>query len=68
MWDTINQLEDISRILRDSDVTFLNLEGPICDLSWEETGHKCNGQPDCFEFRTPTRYAAYLAEAGVKVV
>jgi len=47
--------------LRDADVTFGNLEGPLCDGG--ET-HKCGSGGNCYAFRTPTRYGTYFDEAG----
>lgn len=51
--------------LRDADVTFINLEGPLADGL---PSKKC--RPDstaCYAFRTPTRFTAGLVDAGVDV-
>lgn len=56
----------VRSLLTDADVTFANLEGPLCDSG---TTEKC--KPDstaCYAFRTPTRYAPYLTAAGIDVV
>lgn len=58
-------LEAVAPLLRDADVTFANLEGPLCDSG---TSDKCRPGSKCFAFRTPTAYGAYLADAGVDVV
>lgn len=47
--------------LRDADVTFGNLEGPLCDSG---TTNKCGPGENCYAFRTPTRFGAYLKDAG----
>jgi hypothetical protein len=54
-------LTGVAAILRDADVTFGNLEGPLCDTG-ETT--KCADGGNCYAFRTPTRYGAYLKDAG----
>ena len=60
-------LEAVAPLLRDADLTFANLEGPLCDTG---ASTKCPPKPKpgtCFAFRTPTRYGKYLQEAGVDV-
>ncbi len=52
----------VSALLQDADLTFANLEGPLCD-SGKTT--KCRNGGNCYAFRTPTSYAKVLAEAGV---
>lgn len=47
--------------LRDADVTFGNLEGPLCD---EGTTQKCGEGGNCYAFRTPTSYGRWFREAG----
>jgi poly-gamma-glutamate capsule biosynthesis protein CapA/YwtB (metallophosphatase superfamily) len=54
--------------LLDADLTFGNLEGPLCDRG-ETT--KCKpGAPEgtCYAFRSPSRYAKVYALAGFDVV
>jgi hypothetical protein len=65
--DDANILEGVKDLLRDADVTFANLEGPLCD-GGEAT--KCGPVPTgrCYAFRTPGRYVSYLKEAGINVV
>lgn len=48
--------------LQDADLTFINLEGPLCDNG---TTKKCRKGGNCYAFRSPTSYARTLAEAGV---
>jgi hypothetical protein len=55
-------------LLSEAELTFANLEGPLCDQG--ET-KKCRpgGTPGaCYAFRSPTHYGRYLADAGVDVV
>jgi poly-gamma-glutamate capsule biosynthesis protein CapA/YwtB (metallophosphatase superfamily) len=59
----------VADLLRDADVTFGNLEGPLCDAT--EPSEKC--RPDakpgsCYAFRTPTTYASRYKDAGFDVV
>ncbi|MBL8954923.1 MAG: CapA family protein [Myxococcaceae bacterium] len=62
--DGNTSLADVADWLRDADVTFINLEGPLCD---EGETHKCRSKGTCYAFRVPTRYGAHLADAGVDV-
>lgn len=59
--DGARLLDAVSGWLRDADVTFGNLEGPLCDGG--ET-RKCGSSGNCYAFRTPTRYGAYLEASG----
>ncbi len=59
--DGKQMLAEVSDLLRDADLTFLNLEGPLCD-SGKTT--KCRKGGNCYAFRSPTRYGRYLKEAG----
>ncbi len=60
--DGATLLAGVEALLRDADLTFVNLEGPLCD-SGEST--KCRKGGNCFAFRTPTHYVKYLVQAGV---
>ncbi len=51
----------VSDWLRDADLTFGNLEGPLCDTG--ETS-KCSEGGNCYAFRSPTRYGRWFDEAG----
>ncbi|CAM4303220.1 CapA family protein [Corallococcus soli] len=52
-------------LLEDADLTFVNLEGPLCD-----TGRttKCRSPANCYAFRSPTSYGQDIKDAGVDVV
>lgn len=66
--DGADLLDAVAELLRDADLTFANLKGPVCDGG--ET-HKCNpNKPpgSCYAFRSPKRYGAYLQQVGVDVV
>ena len=55
---------DVKGWLRDADLTFGNLEGPLCDRG-ETT--KCKpdaAEGSCYAFRTPARYAPLYKDAG----
>lgn len=54
-------LAQVSALLGDADVTFGNLEGPLCDSG---TTNKCGPGENCYAFRTPTSYGAHLKDAG----
>jgi hypothetical protein len=60
-----NILEGVKDLLRDADMTFANLEGPLCD-GGETT--KCSAGSRCYAFRMPGRYVHHLKEAGINVV
>lgn len=58
-------LANVGALLADADLTFVNLEGPLCDGG---TTDKCDDTEDpaaCWAFRSPTGYARVLAAAGV---
>ena len=66
--DGAHSLDDVRALLADADLTFANLEGPLCD-SGETRKCRPNAAPNsCFAFRSPARYGKYLADAGVDVV
>jgi hypothetical protein len=52
--------------LRSADLTFGNLEGVLMDGG--EPVKKCQNASVCFLFRSPTRYARTLADAGFDVM
>ncbi|HYO56398.1 CapA family protein [Archangium sp.] len=62
--DGASSLSAVYPLLRDADLTFVNLEGPLCDNG--ET-KKCRKGGNCYAFRTPTRYGKYFQEAGVDI-
>ena len=55
-------LDDVADWMEDADVTFINLEGPLCDSG---TTNKCGPGENCYAFRTPTSYGAHLQAVGV---
>ena len=64
-----NMLAPIAHIMNNTDFTFLNYEGTLCDLNLKS--HKCtNVKPGqlCYAFRSPTKFANDLAEVGVDIV
>ncbi|MFH1466816.1 MAG: CapA family protein [Pseudomonadota bacterium] len=66
--DGATSLAAVTGLLRDADLTFANLEGPVCDGG---TTNKCDpSKPEgsCYAFRCPARYGRYLKEAGIDVV
>ena len=63
-----NIFDGVKKELIDADITFGNLEGPLCD-SGKTT--KCKpGAPagSCYAFRTPSSYGTYYKDAGFDVV
>jgi len=59
-------LASVTPHLRQADVTFGNLEGVLLDGG--EPAKECSKPDSCYLFRTPTRYARYLREAGFDVI
>jgi len=64
--DGVGFLEAVTPSLTGADVTFGNLEGVLQDGG--EPVKQCKDKRICFLFRTPTRYATYLAHAGFDVM
>lgn len=64
--DGVGYLSQVQSLLQAADVTFGNLEGALMDGG--EPVKKCNDPSLCFLFRTPTRYAQYLKDAGFDVL
>ena len=65
--DGADLLAGVADALRDADLTFANLEGPLTDVTGDSG--KCRpGSTTCYAFRSPTRYARYLADAGIDLV
>ncbi len=64
--DGAHLFDDVKALFQSADVAFLNLEGPLAD---DLPSSKCKpGSTSCYAFRTPTRFAANLADAGIDVV
>jgi tetratricopeptide (TPR) repeat protein len=59
--DGAHLLDPARDTLLDADVTFGNLEGPLCDSG---VTTKCKEGGNCYAFRSPTRYGAWFANAG----
>lgn len=62
----VSLLTPITEVLRSADITFGNLEGVLQD-GGEPVKH-CNNPASCYLFRTPTRYAEHLKNAGFAVM
>lgn len=60
--DGAHLLDAVLPLLTDAELTFANMEGPLCDSG---TSGKCRKGGNCFAFRTPTAYAKYLEAAGI---
>lgn len=59
----------VKTLLQDADVTFGNLEGPLCDLDAPSLKCKPDAAPgSCYAFRTPTSYMRWYDEAGFDVM
>ncbi len=54
----------VGAALRDRDIVFGNLEGPLLDNGVAEKCRHARDPKLCFAFRTPTRYVRYLKDAG----
>ncbi len=64
--DGAKLLLPVADLLADADLTFGNLEGPLCD---DGETRKCGDDARyCYAFRSPTRYGAYLRDAGIDVM
>lgn len=64
--DGADYFSAVEPLLRDADVTFGNLEGPLCDVTTRAA--KCTGTAPCYAFKQPTRYAALLDNAGLDLI
>jgi poly-gamma-glutamate capsule biosynthesis protein CapA/YwtB (metallophosphatase superfamily) len=64
--DGLSFLQDVTPILSSVDIAFGNVEGVLMDGG--EPVKLCKSSTACFVFRSPTRYATYLREAGFDVV
>jgi poly-gamma-glutamate capsule biosynthesis protein CapA/YwtB (metallophosphatase superfamily) len=60
--DGAHLLDGVNALLQDAELTFANMEGPLCDSG---TSAKCRKGGNCFAFRTPTAYAKYVEAAGI---
>lgn len=64
--DGVGFLKDAAPLLSAADIAFGNLEGVLLDGG--EPVKRCKSRTGCFVFRTPTRYAQYLRDAGFDVM
>lgn len=64
--DGAHYFDPVRDLLVDADLTFANLEGPLCDTT--RRAAKCVGDDPCYAFKQPTRYAKHLQEAGFDLV
>jgi hypothetical protein len=64
--DGVGFLADVTPALSAADITFGNLEGVLVDGG--EPAKKCSNPSACYLFRSPTRYAEYLRDAGFDVL
>ena len=56
---------EVAAALIDADITFGNLEGPLCDSGKTD---KCTKSSNCYAFRSPTEYKHIYKEAGFDIV
>jgi poly-gamma-glutamate capsule biosynthesis protein CapA/YwtB (metallophosphatase superfamily) len=54
--------------LKDADLTFGNLEGPLCDSGATDKCKPDAAPGSCYAFRTPARYVKRYVEAGFDLV
>ncbi len=64
--DPFRLLEDVADSLKDSDITFGNLEGSF--LNNGDPSKKCRDTTLCYLFRMPENYVAAIAGAGFNVL
>ena len=60
--DGVSFLQHVTPLLQQADVAFGNLEGVLLDGG--EPEKTCSNPKACYLFRSPTRYAQLLADAG----
>ncbi len=59
----------VRSLLADADVSFGNLEGPLCDDPAPSDKCRPDAAPgSCYAFRTPTAYGAFYKDAGFDVM
>ena len=61
-----NILKNTETYLKDSDITFGNLEGTLFDSGGNPKS--CSDPSVCYVFRTPSSFGQYLSDAGFDVV
>jgi poly-gamma-glutamate capsule biosynthesis protein CapA/YwtB (metallophosphatase superfamily) len=64
--DGVDMLKEVTPLLKQADITFGNLEGPMLEGG---STSKCSPKSTrCFAFRVPTRYGKLLKDAGFDVL
>ncbi len=66
--DGADLLSPFLSVLKDPDITFGNLEGPLLEGGVSTKCGPAATPGSCFAFRVPTRYAAYLKDARFTVL
>lgn len=66
--DGAAMLLGVQELLLDADITFANLEGPVCDGGQTRKCDPNKPPGSCYAFRSPARYGTYLQQAGIDVV
>ncbi len=64
--DGVGFLKAVTPLLSSADIAFGNLEGVLMDGG--EPVKECKNPDACYLFRSPTRYAQHLANAGFDVI
>jgi hypothetical protein len=64
--DAVSFLEEVTPVFCDADIAFGNLEGVLMDGG--KPVKECKDPSACYLFRSPTRYAERLADAGFNVM
>jgi tetratricopeptide (TPR) repeat protein len=59
--DAVHVFDGVKDWLADAQITFGNLEGPLCDSG---TTNKCKPGQNCYAFRSPTRFAKIYDDVG----
>ena len=66
--DAPGMFSGVADWLRDADVTFGNLEGPLCDGGRTDKCRPDSKPGSCYAFRSPGRYAEIYRDAGFDMV
>lgn len=66
--DGVGSFLKVQNLLQDADVTFGNLEGPLCDGGQTQKCAPDAPEGSCYAFRSPTRYGQYYKDAGFDAV
>ncbi len=67
--DAAGTFDAVRATLQDADITFGNLEGPLCDNPAPSEKCRPDAKPgSCYAFRSPTRYGPLYKAAGFDVM